>query len=80
MGGCPHLADNPRAECTRMLDIAEARDLPVDLHVDEVTHLPESDDDLDTVELARQAPRAPPHPPRHGEPRGAARHAPGRPA
>jgi len=37
-----------------MLDIAEARNLPVDLHVDEVTDLPESDDDLDTVELARQ--------------------------
>jgi cytosine deaminase len=54
MGGCPHLADDPRAECTRMLDIAEARNLPVDLHVDEVTDLPESDDDLDIVELARQ--------------------------
>lgn len=54
MGGCPHLADDPRAECTRMLDIAEAHDLPVDLHVDEVTDLPAADDDLDTVELARQ--------------------------
>ena len=54
MGGCPHLADDPRAECTRMLDVAEAHDLPVDLHVDEVTDLPESDDDLDIVELARQ--------------------------
>ena len=54
MGGCPHLADDPRAECTRMLDIAEAHDLPVDLHVDEVTDLPAPDDDLDIVELARQ--------------------------
>jgi cytosine deaminase len=53
MGGCPHLADDPRAECTRMLDVAEAHDLPVDLHVDEVTDLPAADDDLDIVELAR---------------------------
>ena len=37
-----------------MLDIAEARDLPVDLHVDEVTDLPATDDELDIVELARQ--------------------------
>ena len=54
MGGCPHLALDPRAECTRMLDVAQAQDLPVDLHVDEVTDVDLPDDDLDIVELARQ--------------------------
>ena len=54
MGGCPHLAPDPRAECTRMLDVAEARHLPVDLHVDEVLDVDLPDDDLDIVELARQ--------------------------
>ena len=54
MGGCPHLAPDPRTECTRVLDVAEAHDLPVDLHVDEVTDVDLPDDDLDVVELGRQ--------------------------
>ena len=54
MGGCPHLAPDPRFECRRMLDVAEAHDLPVDLHVDEVTNVELADADLDIVELARQ--------------------------
>jgi cytosine deaminase len=54
MGGCPHLAPDPRFECGRMLDVAAAHDLPVDLHVDEVTDVDLPDGDLDVVELARQ--------------------------
>ena len=54
MGGCPHLAPDPRFECGRMLDVAEAHDLPVDLHVDEVTAIDLPDSELDIVELARQ--------------------------
>jgi cytosine/creatinine deaminase len=54
MGGCPHLAPDPRFECRRMLDVAQAHDLPVDMHVDEVTDVDLPDDDLDIVELARQ--------------------------
>ena len=76
MGGCPHLADDPRAECTRMLDIAEARDLPVDLHVDEVTDLPAVRRRARHRRARPPDPRARPDPPGHGEPRGAARHAP----
>jgi cytosine/creatinine deaminase len=54
VGGCPHLALDPRAETTRMLDVAQAKGLPVDLHADEVTDVDLRDDDLDIVELARQ--------------------------
>jgi cytosine deaminase len=35
LGGCPHRAADPSAEVNRLLDIAQARDLPVDLHTDE---------------------------------------------
>ncbi|WP_238418769.1 amidohydrolase family protein [Gordonia sp. 'Campus'] len=35
LGGAPHIADDPRAELTRLLDLADARGLGVDLHVDE---------------------------------------------
>ncbi len=54
MGGCPHLSFDPRAELTRVLDIAETYGLPVDLHADEVTDVDLPDDELDIVELARQ--------------------------
>lgn len=54
LGGCPHLAPDPRAELNRMLDVAQQYGLPVDLHADEQTDLPAADDDLDVVELARQ--------------------------
>jgi cytosine deaminase len=37
-----------------MLDVAQAKGLPVDLHADEVTDVDLPDDDLDIVELARQ--------------------------
>ncbi|NUR95727.1 MAG: amidohydrolase family protein [Kribbellaceae bacterium] len=50
VGGCPHLADDPRAEITRLLDIAERTGLPVDLHADEQVPAPE----LDLEELAEQ--------------------------
>ncbi|MFI6423672.1 amidohydrolase family protein [Promicromonospora sp. NPDC050880] len=53
LGGCPHLAPDPRAEVTRVLDLAERTGLPVDLHADEQTALP-ADDTLDVIELARQ--------------------------
>jgi cytosine/creatinine deaminase len=36
-GGCPHLAPDPHHETTRLLDLAEAAGLPVDLHTDEQT-------------------------------------------
>ena len=54
MGGCPHLSLDPPAELTRVLDVAEAHGLPVDLHADEVTDVDLPDDELDIVELARQ--------------------------
>jgi cytosine deaminase len=54
MGGCPHLALDPPAELTRMLDVAQAHGLPVDLHVDEATDVDLPDDDLDIVGLAHQ--------------------------
>ncbi|MFC8798651.1 amidohydrolase family protein [Streptomyces griseoincarnatus] len=53
LGGCPHLAPDPRAEITRVLDVAERTGLPVDLHADEQTALPD-DGLLDVEELARQ--------------------------
>lgn len=54
MGGCPHLALDPPAELTRMLDVAQAHELPVDLHVDEATDVDMPDADLDIVGLAHQ--------------------------
>ncbi|PUB23992.1 cytosine deaminase [Promicromonospora sp. AC04] len=53
LGGCPHLAPDPRAEITRVLDVAERTGLPVDLHADEQTALPDSGK-LDVEELAEQ--------------------------
>lgn len=53
LGGCPHLAPDPRGEITRVLDVAERTGLPVDLHADEQTALP-ADGVLDVEELARQ--------------------------
>jgi cytosine deaminase len=50
IGGCPHLSPDPRAETSRMLDVAERHGLPVDLHTDEQTDAPE----LDIVDLAEQ--------------------------
>ncbi|MCR5979265.1 amidohydrolase family protein [Gordonia jinghuaiqii] len=35
LGGAPHVADDPLAELTRLLDLAEARQIGVDLHADE---------------------------------------------
>lgn len=35
LGGLPHIADDPLAELTRLLDLAEARGIGADLHVDE---------------------------------------------
>jgi cytosine deaminase len=35
LGGCPHLADDPVKELTRLLDLAERRGIDVDLHTDE---------------------------------------------
>jgi cytosine/creatinine deaminase len=54
IGGCPHIAPDPRHETTRMLDLAERLGLPVDLHADEQTGVPPSDAGLDIVELAEQ--------------------------
>lgn len=54
IGGCPHIAPDPRAETARMLDLAERLGLPVDLHTDEQTGLPPSDAGLDIVDLAEQ--------------------------
>ncbi|MFI2361825.1 amidohydrolase family protein [Promicromonospora sp. NPDC019610] len=53
LGGCPHLAPDPRAEITRVLDLAERTGLPVDLHADEQTALPD-DGVLDVEVLARE--------------------------
>ncbi|RDI56010.1 amidohydrolase family protein [Nocardia mexicana] len=38
VGGAPHVAPDPVAEMARLLDIAEARGVGVDLHVDEFLH------------------------------------------
>jgi cytosine deaminase len=54
VGGCPHLAPDPHREVTRMLDLAERLDLPIDLHADEQTDVALPDDELDVVDLARQ--------------------------
>lgn len=35
VGGAPHIADDPFAEVTRLLDLAEKRGVGVDLHIDE---------------------------------------------
>jgi cytosine deaminase len=35
LGGAPHIAEDPLADLHRLLDIAERRDVPVDLHTDE---------------------------------------------
>ena len=54
IGGCPHLAPDPRHEITRMLDVAERHGLPVDLHADEQTDVGLPDAGFDLVEMARQ--------------------------
>jgi cytosine deaminase len=54
IGGCPHIAPDPRREVTRMLDLAERLDLPVDLHADEQTGVALPDSGLDIVDLAEQ--------------------------
>ena len=54
VGGCPHLAPDPRREVTRMLDAAQRHGLPVDLHADEQTDVTPPEDTFDVVELARQ--------------------------
>jgi cytosine/creatinine deaminase len=54
IGGCPHLAPDPHRETTRMLDLAERLDLPVDLHADEQTGVDLPDAGLDIVDLAEQ--------------------------
>lgn len=58
LGGCPHLAPDPHGEVTRVLDVAERTGLPVDLHVDEQTSLPDGGaldgGSLDIEDLARQ--------------------------
>ena len=50
LGGVPHLADDPIAETNRLLDIAQRRGVPVDLHTDEQLN-PRA---RSIVELARQ--------------------------
>ena len=35
VGGAPHIADEPIAELTRLLDVAESRGVGTDLHIDE---------------------------------------------
>jgi cytosine deaminase len=50
LGGVPHLADDPPAETSRLLDVAERAGLPVDLHTDERLDL----DGLDLADLAEQ--------------------------
>ncbi|QOR71242.1 amidohydrolase family protein [Ruania alkalisoli] len=54
IGGCPHLASDPRHETTRMLDLAERTGLPVDLHTDEQTTLDERSGVPDIADLAQQ--------------------------
>ncbi|HEX4249728.1 MAG TPA: amidohydrolase family protein [Pseudonocardia sp.] len=53
LGGCPHLADDPVAETTRLLDLAERRGIAVDLHTDEQLN----PDMLSIRELAAQVRR-----------------------
>lgn len=50
VGGCPHLADDPTGETTRLLDLAEEFDVPLDLHTDEQLGA----DVLSIRELSRQ--------------------------
>ncbi len=50
LGGCPHLADEPAKETSRILDHAERSGLPVDLHTDEQT----TTGHLDLADLAEQ--------------------------
>ncbi|MFI5954475.1 amidohydrolase family protein [Cryptosporangium sp. NPDC051539] len=50
LGGVPHLADDPAAETTRLLDVAERTGLPLDLHTDEALNL----HGLDLADLAAQ--------------------------
>ena len=38
VGGAPHLADDPLADLHRLLDIAEARGVGTDMHIDEFLH------------------------------------------
>jgi cytosine deaminase len=54
IGGCPHLAPDPRQEVTRMLDVAERHGLPVDLHADEQTGVALPDEELDVAAIAEQ--------------------------
>lgn len=54
IGGCPHIAPDPHREVTRMLDLAERLDMPVDLHADEQTGVGLPDSGLDIVDLAEQ--------------------------
>ena len=54
IGGCPHLAEDPCREVTRMLDAAERHGLPVDLHADEQTDVALPDGGLDVVDMAEQ--------------------------
>ncbi len=55
LGGCPHLAPDPRHEITRVLDVAERTGLPVDLHADERLDLPDAGPEgLDVWDLAEQ--------------------------
>lgn len=35
VGGAPHIADDPRAEVTRLVDLAESHGVGIDLHTDE---------------------------------------------
>ncbi|UFU07042.1 amidohydrolase family protein [Ruania halotolerans] len=53
IGGCPHLADDPRHETARMLDLAEHTGLPVDLHTDEQVS-PDPAHTADIIDLAQQ--------------------------
>ncbi|GMA31031.1 amidohydrolase family protein [Litorihabitans aurantiacus] len=50
LGGCPHLAADPRAETGRLLDLAQESGLPLDLHTDEQVD-PGS---LDLLDLAHE--------------------------
>ena len=51
LGGVPHLADDPAAETTRLLDVAERAGLGLDLHTDETLDLTGR---LDLADLAGQ--------------------------
>ncbi|NEE04459.1 amidohydrolase family protein [Phytoactinopolyspora halotolerans] len=54
LGGCPHLAPDPRVETARLADLAERHGLDVDLHTDEQVSLGEGAHDVDIAELAEQ--------------------------